>query len=222
MTGLLKGPGGWWLAPEGAVVHRAERAAVVADVHLGYEWARGQGGDCVPAHSLVDTIRRLESLFARTEITRLIVAGDLVESRRSCRRTEADLSQFRAWLDGQGVALVALAGNHDPPKRPALPLSYELDGWTILHGHRPIKAARAIFGHHHPTLRAEGLAAPCFLIDESTIVLPAFSSNAAGVSLGSLDRALTTQRAGPLRCVASAGDALLDFGLVPALLRALA
>ena len=222
-AGLMKGPGGWWLAPEGAAVHVAQATAVVADVHLGYEWARGQGGDCIPAHSLEDTIRRLEALFERVEATRLIVAGDLVESRRLCLRTEDDLARFRAWLDDRGVELISLAGNHDPPRRPALPASCEVDGWTITHGHRAIKPGRAIFGHHHPILRAEGLSAPCFLIDESTIVLPAFSSNAAGVSLSSLDRALTTDRpAGPLRCLAAAGDALLDFGPVPALLRALA
>ena len=43
--------GVWLFTPEGAVVHRGERTAVVADVHLGYEWARGAAGDCVPAHS---------------------------------------------------------------------------------------------------------------------------------------------------------------------------
>ena len=32
---------GWQFTPEGAVVHAAERTAVIADVHLGYEWARG-------------------------------------------------------------------------------------------------------------------------------------------------------------------------------------
>lgn len=221
-AGLVKGPGGWWLAPERAAVHGAERTAVVADVHLGYEWARGQGGDCIPAHSLADTIQRLDSLFGRVNVTRLIVAGDLVESRKFCRNTEADLARLCAWLDDRGVELIALAGNHDPPRRPALPASCAVDGWTIAHGHGAIKPGRAIFGHHHPTLRVIGLSAPCFLIDESTIVLPAFSVNAAGVSLSGLDRALTLERpAGPLRCVAAAGEALLDFGPVPDLLRAL-
>jgi uncharacterized protein len=223
MTGLLKGPGDWWLAPEGAAVHGAERAAVVADVHLGYEFARGKTGDFVPTHSLADTVRRLRSLLARVDVTRLIVAGDLVESRKFCRDTESDLARLRAWLRGKGVELIALAGNHDPPRRPALAVSCDVDGWTIAHGHKAIKPGRAIFGHYHPTLRAQGLSAPCFLIDESTIVLPAFSSNAAGVSLTGLDRSLTTERpSGPLRCVASSGDTLLDFGPVPALLRALA
>src|SRR5262245_62625557 len=68
----------WELTPEGAAIHRGERTAVIADVHLGYEWARGAAGDCVPAHSLVETLGRLERVLGRAAIARLIVAGDLV------------------------------------------------------------------------------------------------------------------------------------------------
>ena len=46
----------WQLTPEGAVIHPGERTAVIADLHLGYEWARGAAGDCVPAHSLDETL----------------------------------------------------------------------------------------------------------------------------------------------------------------------
>ena len=33
---------GWHLTPEGAAIHLAEKTAVVADLHLGYEWARAR------------------------------------------------------------------------------------------------------------------------------------------------------------------------------------
>ena len=32
----------WRLTPEGAAVHLGEQTAVVADLHLGYEWARAR------------------------------------------------------------------------------------------------------------------------------------------------------------------------------------
>ena len=48
---------GWQFTPEGAAVHHGERTAVIADVHLGYEWARGAAGDCVVAHSLARNTR---------------------------------------------------------------------------------------------------------------------------------------------------------------------
>ncbi|GAC1469974.1 MAG: metallophosphoesterase [Isosphaeraceae bacterium] len=222
MNGMHPGPGGWLLAPEGGAVHPGERTAVVADVHLGYEWARGAGGDCVPPHSLDETIGRLSTLLGRVPVERLIVAGDLVESRRFCRRTARDLVRLIGWLTERGVELLPLAGNHDPPRRPPLPSTVEVDGWTIGHGHRPLAGARTISGHHHPVLRASGVCAPCFVVRESAILLPAFSCNTAGVGLGALDWAVVApEDAEPSRCVASAGGLLLDFGPVPELLRAL-
>ncbi|HEV3163268.1 MAG TPA: metallophosphoesterase [Isosphaeraceae bacterium] len=202
---------GWLLAPEGAVVHPGERTAVIADVHLGYEWARGSGGDCLPAHSLRETLAKLETLLARARIERLIVAGDLVESSSRCRRTEDDLRRLSRWLAERAVKLVALRGNHDPPRRPNLPIQTEVAGWTIHHGDRPVAATRRILGHHHPVLRAGGLTAPCFLVGPATIVLPAFSKNAAGQAAAKL-RLPADVRGTPLHLVASTGAELLDFG----------
>ena len=215
--GLLAGPAGWLLAPEGAAISQNEATAVIADVHLGYEWARANGGDCVPAHSLEETKAKLTLLLERMPIERLVVAGDLVESRRPCLRTSRDVSALRTWLIGRGVELIPLAGNHDPPRRPAWPATLEIEGWTIHHGHRPIDAPRSISGHHHPLLRAEGVSAPCFLISESSIILPAFSANAAGVCLETLGRDVI----GDHCCIASADGLLLDFGPASRLVRLL-
>ena len=74
-AGRIEGPPGWTLLPEAAAVFEAEKTAVVADVHLGYEWARAAGGDVVPSHSLRETVARLDRLFHRASINRLIVAG---------------------------------------------------------------------------------------------------------------------------------------------------
>jgi putative SbcD/Mre11-related phosphoesterase len=202
---------GWLLAPEGGVIHPRERLAVVADVHLGYEWARGRGGDCVPAHSLAETLAKLSSLLARAAIDRLVVAGDLVESPRRCRRTEADLAELTRWLANRGVTLVPLAGNHDPRRVPALPDSLDVDGWTIAHGHRPIDAPRTISGHDHPVLRSGCVCAPCFLVGPTTIILPAFSPNAAGGNVAS-EAIPDAWRDPSLRCVVAGGAEWLDFG----------
>jgi putative SbcD/Mre11-related phosphoesterase len=218
MSVLLDGPDGWLLMPEGAAFHPLKRTAVISDVHLGYEWARGRSGDCLPAHSLDETCAKLEGMLARAPVARLIVAGDLVEARRPCSQTARDVTQLNSWLSARGVALVALAGNHDPPCNPPLPDSLQIDGWTICHGHQPLDAPQTISGHHHPMLRARGVKVPCFLVGASTIILPAFSANAAGVSLAALPYLRGRER---LRCVASAGGTLLDFGPVARLLPAL-
>jgi putative SbcD/Mre11-related phosphoesterase len=217
---MIDGPDGWKLAPEGAAVHPVERVAVIADVHLGYEWARAAHGDCLPSHSLAETLAKLEALLGRVPIGRLVVAGDLVESPRPCRRTASDLRGLFEWLSDRGVELVPVLGNHDPQGAKAPVTSYEVAGWTIAHGHQPIRARKTISGHHHPVLKAEGLTAPCFLIGPSTIVLPAFTPNAAGLPVGS---AGTPKRwlVDNLRCVAGLDDELLDFGPLPELVAAL-
>jgi uncharacterized protein len=202
---------GWRLDPDGGLVHEAERLAVVADVHLGYEWARGRGGDCVPAHSLAETQAKLGRLLSRAAVDRLVVAGDLVESPRPCRRTSADVAALTRWLGDRGVTLVPLAGNHDPRRVPALAESLEVDGWTIAHGHKTVDAPRTITGHEHPVLRAGGVSVPCFLVGPSAIVLPAFSPNAAGLNVAS-EAIPSAWRDGPFRCIVPSGDDWLDFG----------
>jgi putative SbcD/Mre11-related phosphoesterase len=211
----------WQLTPEGAAIHPGEHTAVVADLHLGYEWARGAAGDCLFAHTLDETLARLALVLARAPVARLIVAGDLVESPRPCRRTSADVRRLREWLGGRGVALLALEGNHDRPRgRPtrvksqpasAMPATCRVAQWTIGHGDRPIPGERTISGHHHPVLRVERTVAPCFLVGPGRIVLPAFSANAAGCDIATAPLPADWCRQ-PLRCIASTGSDLLDFG----------
>jgi uncharacterized protein len=211
----------WHLTPEGAAIHRGEKTAVVADVHLGYEWARGAAGDSVIAHSLDETLARLTRVLERDPVECLIVAGDLVESPRPCRRTGDDVRRLREWLHRRSVSLVVLEGNHDcslarqsgNSARPTEPIhaTAKIGGWTVGHGHVPIRGDRTISGHHHPVLRVDRTVAPCFLVGPDRIVLPAFSSNAAGVDVGTAAvprNWLTTS----LRCLASTGSELLDFG----------
>ncbi len=212
---------GWQFTPEGAVVHLAEQTAVVADFHLGYEWARGAAGDCVLAHSLGETLARLSTLLDRCGMSRLIVAGDLLESARPCPRTARDLECLKRWLAERDVSFLVLEGNHDlsfsssarraQTAPDCLPRTCVVGGWTIGHGHRPIVGRARISGHHHPVLRWRGITAPCFLAGPGQIVLPAFSRDAAGCNV--LSAALPEEwLAGSLRCLVVTGNAVLDFG----------
>jgi uncharacterized protein len=211
----------WLLTPEGSAIHSGERVAVVADLHLGYEWARGAAGDSVIAHSLDETLSRLALILERAPVTRLVVAGDLVESPRPCRRTAADVHRLRKWLAGRGISLLALEGNHDRSlARPLfdqseaaypMPMTCTIADWTIGHGHRPIRAARSMSGHHHPVFRVDRTSAPCFLVGPGRIVLPALSANAAGCDIARAPLP-ADWRLRSLRCIVSTGSELLDFG----------
>ena len=170
------------------------------------------GGDMVPPHSLAETLSRLDRLHHRFPFSRLIVAGDLVESHHLCRRTAADLATLRAWLESRQIQFTPLRGNHDPATPASGPLTLQLDdGWTIAHGHHPLPAApRAVTGHLHPSLKVQSVTTPCFLVGPDTIILPAFSSNAAGWNiLGPWPPGLESRAP---RCIAALGDTILDFG----------
>ena len=216
----------WWLTPEGAAIHPGEQTAVVADVHLGYEWARGAAGDCVIAHSLDETLARLALVLTHLPVARLIVAGDLVESARPCRRTRDDVRRLREWLAGRGVSLLVLEGNHDrslsratgvySPLAGPMPSTCTVSSWTLGHGHVPIGGERTVSGHHHPVLRVERTVAPCFVVGPGRIVLPAFSSNAAGCDVATARLPLDWKKQ-PLRCIVSTGSDLLDFGTLAGL-----
>jgi putative SbcD/Mre11-related phosphoesterase len=221
---------GWQLTPYGAAIHLREQTAVIADLHLGYEWARGAAGDCIPAHSLAEVLASLAGVLGAARVSRLIVAGDLVESARDCDRTSADLGALRTWLAARGVSLLAIAGNHDTKATRrgsatssaglGLPGTTVVGGWTIAHGHEPLAGPRTISGHHHPIFRHAGAAAPCFLIGPGRIMLPAFSRNAAGCDVTST--ALPADWRSPqVRCIVCAGSELLDFGRLSDLKRRL-
>lgn len=202
---LHPGPDGWYLSPEGAAIRPDNQSAVIADVHLGYEWARAAGGDLLPAHSARETRERLEALLDRAPfVRRLVVAGDLVESFRPCARTAHDLRGLREWLDRRGVDLVPIRGDHD--RRRPWPETLEIQGWTICHGSRPAPGDRWVHGHLHPALKTDGPSFPCFLVGPCRIILPAFSANAAGMDVRSLNIP------NGLRCLVFSGSEWLDFG----------
>jgi putative SbcD/Mre11-related phosphoesterase len=202
----------WLLTPERVAVHVPTATAVAADLHLGYDEARRRRGEAVPLTGLDDLLLALGVLVPRHGLRRLVVAGDLFEDAAG-RALVPDL------LRGLGECDLELAGvvpgNHDrglaraEPSLPLRPEGVRLGDWLVLHGDGALPPGRLVLGHFHPCLRWGGRAtAPCYLIGEGRIVLPAFSPDAAG---GDVRRA---RRWHGYRCAAVAGDRVLDFGEV--------
>lgn len=184
----IQGPGRWQFLPQGVLWHPGARAVVIADLHLGYEHMRARGGDFLPRYTVDDVFARLDPLFRFTACETLIVAGDVVESRDALKRTSNALGEFAAGLEARKVQPVFIQGNHDTGSLGGCPESFEIDGWTIRHGHdipreSPDAGRAEIIGHLHPVLRWNGHAFRVFLSAPTRILLPAFSTDAAGVDL---------------------------------------
>jgi uncharacterized protein len=204
----------WLLTPHRAAVHRPTATAVVADLHLGYDLARRRRGEAVPASSLDETCAALTPLLTTYVVRSLVIAGDVCEDAAGIGL----IGELIAWLDRAGVRLAGIVpGNHDrvlrkrPERLPICAEGLRLGGWHIVHGDGKLPHGRVIHGHYHPCLRWQGHAAPCYLIGERRIVLPAFTADAAGVNV------LVQPQWRGYRCCIIAGQRVLDFGAVETL-----
>ncbi len=202
--------GEWLLTPERVALHQPSRTAVVADLHLGYDRARRRGGDAVPGVPVAAQMAGVGAALRRHGVTRLVMAGDLLEDGR-CRDV---LDEFRDWLRGAGVEPVGIVpGNHDgdalrgDADLPVFPDGLDLGGWRVVHGDGTLPAGRVVCGHTHPWARWRGGAGgPCYLVGPERLVLPAYSADAAGVNV------IGARPWREFHCCVIVGDEVLDFG----------
>lgn len=220
----------WLLTPERVAVHWPSRTAVVADLHLGYAEARRRRGEAVPEESVLELLEPLRRVLREHRARRLVVAGDLLEDA-DCDRA---FSTFVSWSRESKLEQVALVpGNHDAGLELSLasesPLTFHAEGfvvdsWRIVHGEGRLPDAPLLQGHEHPWLRwspknrairprfggsriaLPTLDGPCYLSGPQRLILPAYSTEAAGVNI------LSVRRWRSFRCFAIAGEAVVDFG----------
>lgn len=219
-----------------AVFLPTSRTLAVADLHLGYAWAKRTHGALLP---VIDdnTTDRLTELQRTYQPRRLVVLGDIVQEALALPALEKLLREFCERL-GSASELIFCLGNHDRHLQRLvrdwqLPVACHhqltLDGHKLLHGdQRPRLTEEVPFtleasprvsrliGHEHPALTlGDGLASrakcPAFLVADGLLVLPAFSAWAAGCEFG------RQPFLGPLACAARFHTAFACVG--PRLLR---
>jgi putative SbcD/Mre11-related phosphoesterase len=205
----------WLLTPCRVAIHLPTATAVIADLHLGYGEARQRGGEAVPARSLAEQLAPLATAARRYGFRRLVIAGDLFEDGRCAGQLAPALND---WLEQAQVELTAVVpGNHDRGlSGVAWPLYRDgiaLGDWCVVHGDGVVPAGPVVHGHVHPCLRWGGVTAPCYLLDDQHLVLPAYSEDAAGVNV------LREWHGSKQRCYVIVGEQVLDFGTLAALRR---
>lgn len=177
----------WWLTPERVAVHRPSATAVIADVHLGYHEARRQQGEAIPVPSVEDALAPLVRVCQRYDLKHLVVAGDLFEKTFCPILWRALL----AALASMHVRLAALVpGNHDrrlpdglEDESPIFPDGFPLDDWLVVHGDGVLPERRCVMGHVHPSVVCRGRKCPCYVVGPRSLILPAFSAEAAGYNV---------------------------------------
>lgn len=174
----------------GALHWPAEKALLVADLHLEKGSSFARSGQLLPPYDTIATLNRLGALAAKYDPRRIFLLGDAFHDGRAGERLPAEAAAFIEAL-GRGREIVWIAGNHDPlpPARLAGTRCREVRHGGLILRHIPGEGGEAgeIAGHLHPVARVATRAAvvrrACFVSDRRRALLPAFGAYAGGLSL---------------------------------------
>jgi uncharacterized protein len=178
-----------YLLSERALYWPGASTLVVADLHWGKPAPFPSPGVPVPFATTSDDLSRLDSALQRTSARRLVVLGDLFDTKTS-RIPSHTLAELRRWRSLAGTfEILLIRGNHDrhsgdPPSdlqinwinSPAF-----VPPFVFRHESADTDGAYSVAGHAHPgmTLVGRGLqreTLPCFLIGRQRAIIPAFGS----------------------------------------------
>lgn len=178
------------LRPSGALWIEAERALVVADLHLEKGSAYAARGQLLPPWDTRETLRRLSLEIEATDPRMVILLGDtLHDGKAGTRMGEDEVALITAIAARR--RLVWVVGNHDAEGPQGLPgeaaADLVFDGLVLRHEPRAGADHGWAAGHLHPCarVRANGGSTRrrCFVTDGMRIVLPAFGAYAGGLNV---------------------------------------
>ena len=182
--------------PSGALWWPAAGLLVVSDLHLGKaERTARRGGPLLPPYEVIDTLTRLEADVAATDPARVVSLGDSVDDMGAAEALDAAARDWLARLMA-GRDWTWITGNHDPA-----PLGlggHAAEGVAcgpITFRHIATDGGRhEVSGHYHPkaslSVRGRAVSRPCFLRDETRLIMPAYGTYTGG--LRSRDGALAS------------------------------
>ena len=135
----------------------------------------------MPPYETRETLGRLDADLERTGARRVICLGDSfddlqaeTEMEEGCRLWILRLMAGRDWT--------WVEGNHDPgPLSLAGSHRAEVSEGPLAFRHICSGALGEVSGHYHPKARLPGKVAPCFLIDETRVILPAYGTYTGGL-----------------------------------------
>ncbi len=174
--------------PSGALYWPQETLLVVSDLHLGKaERIARRSGQLLPPYEARETLQRLQQVIDATRPDTVVCLGDSFDDLDAAMALNAELV---AWLHSlmAGRRWVWIEGNHDPG-----PLHFggthlaqlTLGGLTFRHIAQPTTTPGEISGHYHPKARLDlhgrKITRPCFLFDQTRLILPAFGTYTGGL-----------------------------------------
>jgi DNA ligase-associated metallophosphoesterase len=172
----------------GALYWPAQRALLVADLHLEKASWFARLGQFLPPYDSHATLTALADEIARTGASRVFCLGDSFHDRFGCERLPEDARALLTRLMGT-IAWTWIVGNHDPSGIDHCGGSIrdfvEIAGIVLRHEAVADDPQPEISGHFHPKLRVSvkgrQVSRRCFVVSSSKIIMPAFGSLTGGL-----------------------------------------
>ena len=175
-------------SPDGALFWPAQKALLVADLHLEKASWFARLGQFLPPYDSHATLTSLAQAVERTGAARLYCLGDSFHDRFGCDRlphsARALLTDLTDRLDWTWIV-----GNHDPGFADhcggRLEEEVELAGLILRHEAVRDDLRAEISGHFHPKLRVHlrgrQVSRRCFVVSATKMIMPAFGSLTGGL-----------------------------------------
>ncbi len=174
----------------GALYWPAERALLVADLHLEKGSSNAARGRMLPPYDTRATLIKLAEAIDRHAPETVIALGDSLHDVRASDRIDDDDVRIIAMLQ-EGRRWIWVTGNHDPGVAPSLGGSVcdelTLSGLTLRHLPSEARVSHEIAGHLHPSARVSlyghTIRRPCFIGNGRRLVMPAFGAYTGGLNV---------------------------------------
>ena len=174
----------------GALYWPAERALIVADLHLEKGSSYAVRGQMLPPYDTRATLMKLAATIDAYEPEVVISLGDSLHDPAGADRISPEDRQILA-LCQEECQWLWITGNHDPE----LPASLggevvpelTISGITLRHQPRAGSFTHEIAGHLHPAAKVSfhgyRLRRPCFVGNGRRLVMPAFGTFTGGLNV---------------------------------------
>jgi hypothetical protein len=172
----------------GALFWRAEKALLVADLHLEKASWFARLGQFLPPYDSHATLTALAAEVERSGATRLFCLGDSFHDRFGCDRLPANARSLLTTLTSR-LDWTWIVGNHDPgfADHCGGRIEDEVLLGPIVLRHEAVRddPRPEISGHFHPKLRlnlkGRHVSRRCFVLSATKLIMPAFGALTGGL-----------------------------------------
>ncbi|MGI8931573.1 MAG: ligase-associated DNA damage response endonuclease PdeM [Sphingomicrobium sp.] len=178
-------------SPEGALHWPAERALLVADLHLEKASWFARLGQMLPPYDSHATLSALARDIDRSAVTRLYCLGDSFHDRFGCDRLSGAARALLTSLTGR-LDWVWIVGNHDAGfvDHCGGRVADEVQVGGIVLRHEAVVGdpTPEMSGHFHPklrlTMKGRSVSRRCYVVSETKLILPAYGALTGGLDAG--------------------------------------